>query len=56
MRQAGGERRGLAGAGAGEDQHRPSARQHRFALRRVQALRDRGVGIGLDGRGSSANR
>ncbi len=37
MGEAGGERRGLAGAGAGEDEHRPFGGQHRVALRRVEA-------------------
>ena len=35
--EPGGQRRGLAGAGAGEDQHRPFGGQHRLALRRVEA-------------------
>ena len=37
MGEPGGQRRGLAGAGAGEDQHRTFGGQHRLALRRVEA-------------------
>ena len=44
MGEAGGQRGGLAGAGAGEDEHRPFGRQHRLALRRVQALQIGGLG------------
>ena len=36
--EPGGQRGGLAGAGAGEDQHRAFGRQHGLALRRVEAL------------------
>jgi hypothetical protein len=43
MRQARRQRRGLSGAGAGEHQHRPFGRQHRLALRRVQALQVCGI-------------
>ena len=38
------QRRGLAGARAGEDEHRSFGRQHRFALRRIQALQIGGIG------------
>ena len=43
-----GQRRGLAGAGAGEHQHRPFGGQHRLALRRVEPAQIRGLGrVGL---------
>ena len=38
MGEPGGQRRGLAGAGAGEHQHRPVERLDRRALRRVQVV------------------
>ena len=41
--EARGQRRGLAGARAGEHQDRPFGRQHRLALRRVQALQIGGL-------------
>ncbi len=37
MGEAGGQRGGLAGAGAGQHQHRALGGQHRLALRRVEA-------------------
>ena len=43
MRQPRGQRRGLAGARAGQHQHRPFGRQHRLALRRVQSGEERVV-------------
>ena len=43
--EPGGQRGGLAGARAGEDEHRPFGRQHRLALRRVQALQIGGFGM-----------
>ena len=49
MGEPGGQRGGLAGAGAGEHQHRSFGREHRFALRRVQALQI--GGFGREGRG-----
>ena len=44
MGEAGGQRGGLAGAGAGEDQHRAFGRQHGLALRRVEAGEIGGLG------------
>ena len=43
MGEARGQRRGLAGAGAGEDEDRPFGGQHGLALRRVQALQISGL-------------
>ena len=49
MGEAGGQRGGLAGAGAGKHQHWSFGGQHRFALRRVQAVQI--GGFGREGRG-----
>ena len=43
--EAGGQRGGLAGAGAGQHQHRALGRQHRLALRRVEAGEIGGLGL-----------
>ena len=50
MRHARGQRRGLAGARAGQHQHRPLGGQHRFALRRVERTQQR-IGIAIERRG-----
>jgi hypothetical protein len=41
LRDSTGERLGLAGARAGDDQERPVAVRHRLALRRIQPLQPR---------------
>ena len=41
--KASGQRRGFSGARTGEDEHRSFGRQHRLALRRVQALQVSGL-------------
>ena len=40
-----GQRGGLAGAGAGEHQHRAFGRKHRLALGRIEALQIGGIGV-----------
>ena len=47
--EAGGQRGGLAGAGAGQHQHRPLGGQHGLALRRVQAVEEREFGRNCNG-------
>ena len=59
--EARGQRRGLAGAGAGEDQHRAFGRQHGLALRRIEAgevggFGRNGWGLGHWVRGSDGRR
>ena len=54
--EAGGQRRGLAGAGAGEDQHRPFGGEHGLALRRVEAGKIGWLGGGDGGFGQRRGR